>query len=195
MTAWPVAIGRRRVGMNVEKAGKAHGPFPTATTLAERGSRVAVLQAFRDVPRPATRCGDITTVSCTGGTSSPAIPPTSRESNSYAGLRPLEMARPGLEPGTPRFSVVRSESSNQPKTPAKRDAAYEARDAGILGNSLLFFPIRATDGASSPIATGRGPRTQRLTSRPRPRDSSATPVLSATSCSASATASRRRSPG
>ena len=32
----------------------------------------------------------------------------------------LQMARPGLEPGTPRFSVVRSESSNQPETPAKR---------------------------------------------------------------------------
>jgi hypothetical protein len=36
----------------------------------------------------------------------PAITPTSREPSLHTGLRPLAVARPGLEPGTPRFSVV-----------------------------------------------------------------------------------------
>jgi hypothetical protein len=40
------------------------------------------------------------------------------ENKNSAIMRDCAMARPGLEPGTPRFSVVRSESSNQPKSPA-----------------------------------------------------------------------------
>src|SRR5437773_10520704 len=36
------------------------------------------------------------------------------------------MARPGLEPGTPRFSVVRSKPSNPAKTPANKWAPRAA---------------------------------------------------------------------
>ena len=43
-----------------------------------------------------------------------------RKRENPAAMRIVAVARPGLEPGTPRFSVVRSESSNQPETPAKR---------------------------------------------------------------------------
>jgi hypothetical protein len=34
-------------------------------------------------------------------------------------MRESAVARPGLEPGTPRFSVMRSKVSNGPELPAK----------------------------------------------------------------------------
>jgi dihydrofolate reductase len=67
-------------------------------------------------------------------------------------MRDSAMARPGLEPGTPRFSVVRSRLSNDAENPAN----LGIRAAHSLGeksaNSGLSSPIRERDARRLPIA-------------------------------------------
>ena len=70
------------------------------------------LRAFRAARRPAARSGDTTTVSSTDGISSVSIPPGNRKSSFHAGFGTLEVARPGLEPGTARFSDSCAQLSN-----------------------------------------------------------------------------------
>src|SRR4051794_5433419 len=60
------------------------------------------------------------------------------------------MARPGLEPGTPRFSDVRASRSNPAKTPATRGIERRSRKRATPANSMLSSAIREMDGDPSP---------------------------------------------
>jgi hypothetical protein len=82
--------------------------------------------------------------------------------------RDLAMARPGLEPGTPRFSVVRSRLSNGRELPANKPISVRDARGRIFVNSILLPPIREMEGASSPNTTPR-PESTSQRSRPRPR--------------------------
>src|SRR5713226_7215355 len=62
------------------------------------------------------------------------------------------MARPGLEPGTPRFSDVRSKRSNPAKTPANKAGAGAAWQVRIPADSILSMGIRAMTAVSSPFS-------------------------------------------
>jgi hypothetical protein len=94
-----------------------------------------------------------------------AMPPKRRKSRWNAGSR---MARPGLEPGTPRFSVVRSRLSNGRELPANKPISVRDARGRIFVNSILLPPIREMEGASSPNTTPR-PESTSQRSRPRPR--------------------------
>ena len=61
------------------------------------------------------------------------------------------MARPGLEPGTPRFSDVRSRVSNRPTNPANKPVRLQACRARIPADSILSMGIQAMTPASSPF--------------------------------------------
>jgi hypothetical protein len=63
------------------------------------------------------------------------------------------MARPGLEPGTPRFSVVRSKPSNPTEHPANKRVPQVASRARIPVDSILSLGIRAMTAISSPFPT------------------------------------------
>jgi hypothetical protein len=62
----------------------------------------------------------------------------------------LEMARPGLEPGTPRFSGTRQRHRKAPKSPANRRVAGRARRVQI------------------PVVAGSFPRLKDVAPAPRP---------------------------
>jgi hypothetical protein len=68
------------------------------------------------------------------------------------------MARPGLEPGTPRFSFVRSKRSNIGEFPANTPVYVRAALGRMFANSILLPPIREMEGASSPNPTPRPER-------------------------------------
>jgi hypothetical protein len=114
------------------------------------------LQAFPRRSGTVTRCGDTTTVSCASNCNSPGIPPATRESRRHAGLRCFKMARPGLEPGTPRFSVLRPNLSNRAKSPAiKRLLVGSPREAevGYLRTFALQLGTQISLGTqSTPMA-------------------------------------------
>jgi hypothetical protein len=61
------------------------------------------------------------------------------------------MARPGLEPGTPRFSDVRSKPSNRAANPANRRVESKVSRAWIPVDSILSMGIRAMPVVSSPF--------------------------------------------
>jgi hypothetical protein len=165
----PVAIGRRRVGMSAERPEKAHGPFPTTTTLAERGSSVAVLQALRDVPRPATRCGDITTVSCTGDTSSLVCHPQVEKSNFMRDCGPSEWRDPDSNRGHHDFQTDVRNTRTGPEVPANRpilgscSSAQVSRnlrvDVGRIwtrqGSRVLIDPLPRLERRPAPAASWR----------------------------------------
>jgi hypothetical protein len=110
-----------------------------------------------------------TAVSCAGNCNSPLIPPATRKSTHHAGLRCLEMARPGLEPGTPRFSVVRSKLSNGRESPANEPISVRDPLGRTFANSILLPPIREMEAASSPNETPRPESASRRSSRPWPQ--------------------------
>jgi hypothetical protein len=68
------------------------------------------------------------------------------------------MAKPGLEPGRPRFSVVRSKRSNSGEFPANKAVYVRRRSGRMFANSILLPPIREMEGASSPNPTPRPER-------------------------------------
>ena len=85
--------------------------------------------------------------------------PESPKSSSHRALR--AMARPGLEPGTPRFSVLRPNLSNRAKSPAiKRLLVGSPREAGVsylrtfalqLGTQISFGTQSTPMAATSPV--------------------------------------------
>jgi hypothetical protein len=60
------------------------------------------------------------------------------------------MARPGLEPGTPRFSVVQSQLSNDVESLQTRRQRVACSMAGKSASSGLSSPIREMRRRSSP---------------------------------------------
>jgi hypothetical protein len=80
--------------------------------------------------------------------------PRNGKSHSHAGFR---VARPGLEPGTPRFSVVRSKRSNSGELPANKPGSVRVALGGMFANSILSPPIREMAGDSSPDTTTARP--------------------------------------
>jgi hypothetical protein len=60
------------------------------------------------------------------------------------------MARPGLEPGTPRFSVVRAKTSNARETAGNKQLRRWRAVARNTANSWRFASIRETGQVSSP---------------------------------------------
>jgi hypothetical protein len=97
---------RRRSLKEAEKAGKGRGFVSIDTGSIGVSGQAAVFAGVSEAKRDRDSMWDTTTVSCASNCNSPSIPPATRESSRHAGLRRLKMARPGLEPGTPRFSVV-----------------------------------------------------------------------------------------
>jgi hypothetical protein len=83
--------------------------------------------------------------------------PKRRKSGWNAGLR---MARPGLEPGTPRFSVVGAEASNWPEAAANRWVPSRRQMRGDCRKKRSF----AVD-----LGTQVGPGAQSLPAPPRVR--------------------------
>jgi hypothetical protein len=65
------------------------------------------------------------------------------------------VARPGLEPGTPRFSVVRSPTPNVRNWLQTRDSGEVMRQPQNVANSGCFFPIRGVTDASTPKLSTR----------------------------------------
>jgi hypothetical protein len=100
--------------------------------------------------------------------------PEKRKSRCNAGLR---MARPGLEPGTPRFSVVDRHPSNSPETPAVSRllaCRAHARDRRKLRLFVADLGTRKHFGAQWPSdrrgsgarAPGRDPSSEPTARRP-----------------------------
>jgi hypothetical protein len=63
------------------------------------------------------------------------------------------MARPGLEPGTPRFSDVRSKPSNPAERPANQRVPQQPSQAAIPADSILSMGTRAMTAVLSPFPT------------------------------------------
>jgi hypothetical protein len=68
-------------------------------------------------------------------------------------MRVSAMARPGLEPGTPRFSVGRSEPSGWPKTLETMRVWRKHRYRQMSAICGLFPPLVGMAGASGPTST------------------------------------------
>src|SRR5829696_2079833 len=62
------------------------------------------------------------------------------------------MARPGLEPGTPRFSVVPRRSGLRAQTPGGYVVSADARDRKIFAVSGYLSPLVGMAGASDPVS-------------------------------------------
>jgi hypothetical protein len=80
--------------------------------------------------------------------------PKRRKSRWNAGLR---MARPGLEPGTPRFSVVSLNLSTAAKSPQFRRFTRSDGNGWKFADCVLFSPIWALGCVSVPNGRAAGP--------------------------------------
>ena len=148
--------GRRLVSACDEKAGKGRRAVSIDAALGLRGDDNRGFAGVSEPRRPVTRSGDTTTVSCASGISSASIPPPTRESSFHAGYGVLEVARPGLEPGTPRFSVVRSRFSNGCEILAKQQDSSDLPDRCEVRKFRSFL---ADSGDGAPfISQSAAPR-------------------------------------
>jgi len=70
---------------------------------------------------------------------------------SPAPMRHSEMARAGIEPATPRFSVSGAYRSNAAKDPANKRVQRASTEPPMSADSIVFLSTQATAGAPSPI--------------------------------------------
>jgi hypothetical protein len=77
------------------------------------------------------------------------------------------MARPGLEPGTPRFSVVRANLSNRAEIPGKQRVRWSVAKRAIscyLRSFALRLGTEVGSGTQCSQASAPDPRVRQLTS-------------------------------